>query len=60
MDIWNSVLKSGIDRDELISKSMLSPATCCLVNEDKEKTVEKAFLLLKRLAQDLKEEYKLT
>ncbi len=59
-EIWNVVLKSGIDRDELLSKSMLSPATCCLVNKDKEKTVEKAFSILKKLSYDLKEEYRLS
>ncbi len=58
-NIWKTVLKSGIDRQELLSKSMLSPATCCLVNQDKEKTVENAFSLLKKLSQQLREEYKL-
>ncbi len=58
-NIWDVVLKSGIDKDELLAKSMISPATCCLVNKDKEKTVEKAFELLKRLSTELKEEYKL-
>ncbi len=58
-NIWKTVLKSGIDRQELLSKSMFSPATCCLVNQDKEKTVENAFSLLKKLSQQLREEYKL-
>ena len=58
-DIWEVVLKSGVDRELLLSKSLLSPATCCLINKDREKTVEKAFNVLKDLSQILKEEYKL-
>lgn len=55
--IWNALEKKGIGIDQIISRSMLSPATCCLVNQDKEKTVEKAFLLTKRLSQNLREHY---
>jgi hypothetical protein len=36
---------------------MLSPATCCLVNPDAEKTVEKAFSVVNELSQRLKEKY---
>lgn len=57
-DIWEVVLKSGIEKDELLSNSMLSPATCCLVNPDKEKTVERAFSVLKTLSEKLREEFK--
>ncbi len=56
-DIWTSLDKKGIDRDFLLSKSMISPATCCLVNPDKEKTVEKAFEMVKRLSGKLREKY---
>jgi hypothetical protein len=38
--IWSG---KGIDRELLLSRAMLSPATCCLVNPDREKTVERAF-----------------
>jgi hypothetical protein len=37
---------------------MLSPATCCLVNPDKEGTVERAFGSLNRMAEVLKEKYR--
>ena len=43
IDLWDRLAAKGIDRDFLLSRSMLSPATCCLINPDKEKTVEKAF-----------------
>ncbi len=49
---------SGIKDDELISNSLISPATCCLINQDRDKTVEKAFNLLRKLSELLKEEYK--
>jgi hypothetical protein len=38
---------------------MLSPATCCLVNPDKEKTVEKAFESVKLLSHQLRKEYRI-
>ena len=43
----------------LLSRSLLSPATCCLVNPDGEKTVEKAFQTVKELSARLREKYKL-
>ncbi len=58
--IWQILDRKGIDRDFLLSRSLLSPATCCLVNPDKEKTVEKAFKMISRLSERLREKYKLT
>jgi len=55
--IWNSLANKGIDREILISRSLISPATCCLVNPDGEKTVEKAFRIVKELSRLLQEEY---
>ncbi len=40
-------------------RSLLSPATCCLVNPDAEKTVEKAFQMVKDLSATLREKFKL-
>jgi len=57
--IWKALAKKGISLDLILDKSMLSPATCCLVNQDKEKTVEKAFRLTNMLSQNLREYYKL-
>lgn len=57
--IWDVLIKSGIDLEFLLSRSLLSPATCCLVNPDGEKTVEKAFKSIKQLSETLREEYKL-
>ena len=58
-DIWDVLAKSGIDKEYLLSKSLLSPATCCLVNPDKEKTVEKAFKAVKELGDKLRKKYNL-
>jgi len=59
-EIWQILDRKGIDQDFLLSRSLLSPATCCLVNSDKEKTVEKAFKMVNRLSEKLREKYKLT
>lgn len=58
-EMWFSLEKKGIDLELLLSQSMLSPATCCLVNPDGEKTVEKAFKIIRRLSERLREKYHL-
>jgi hypothetical protein len=57
--LWASLDRQGIDRDFLLSRSMLSPATCCLVNPDLEKTVEAAFAVTKALSTRLRDRFKL-
>ncbi|MCP3941544.1 MAG: hypothetical protein GY710_08695 [Desulfobacteraceae bacterium] len=57
--LWKALTKKGIPMEQILSQSLISPATCCLVNQDKEKTVEKAFRLTQRLSENLREEYKL-
>ncbi|MCF8039266.1 MAG: hypothetical protein K9K79_08105 [Desulfohalobiaceae bacterium] len=56
-NVWTKLYAKGIDRDLLFSRSLLSPATCCLVNPDLEKTVEKGFLAVKRLSEMLRTDY---
>ena len=58
-EIWTALDKRGIDRDFLFSRSMLSPATCCLVNPDGEKTVEQAFEVTRGLSLRLREKFAL-
>jgi hypothetical protein len=55
--IWKTLQAKGIDREQLVVQGMISPATCCLVNPDKERTVERAFAAVTRMAQLLKENY---
>jgi hypothetical protein len=38
-NVWKILWSKGIDGEQMIERSMLSPATCCLVNPDKERTV---------------------
>jgi hypothetical protein len=56
-NVWKILCSKGVDRERLIARSMLSPATCCLVNPDKERTVERAFAAVKQMANVLKTKY---
>jgi len=53
--LWDNLGRKGIDREFLLSRSLLSPATCCLINPDGDVTVEKAFKLIKDLSERLRE-----
>ena len=57
--VWQILGKKGIDIEHLLTRSLLSPATCCLVNPDKEKTVEKAFEFVNQLSAEIKERHRL-
>ena len=57
--VWDVLSRKGIDTAQLLHRSMLSPATCCLVNPDREKTVEKAFASVQVLSKQLQEKYQL-
>jgi hypothetical protein len=57
--VWTRLHHKGIDREFLLSRSLLSPATCCLVNPDGEKTVEKAFKAIGQISQSLRDKYRL-
>lgn len=54
IEMWAYLDRKGIDRNFLMSRSMLSPATCCLVNPDIERTVEKAFNMVNQLSTRLR------
>lgn len=55
--VWKILWSKGVDRDQMMAKSMLSPATCCLINPDKERTVERAFSSVKKISDMLREKY---
>ena len=42
----------------MIRASMLSPATCCLVNPDRHATVDQAFAAVNKMAVELREKYR--
>jgi hypothetical protein len=56
---WRILERNGVDRHLLLSQSMLSPATCCLVNPDGIQTVEEAFARVKALSETLRERFAL-
>ncbi len=55
--IWSKLESQGLDRHLLIARSMLSPATCCLVNPDGTQTVDSAFETVKRVSKQLRDKY---
>jgi len=56
--VWNILHKKGVDIDQLVEQGMLSPATCCLINRDGEKTVEQAFRVIRDLSHILRKRYR--
>jgi hypothetical protein len=56
-NVWGVLQEKGIDFDLLLSRSLLSPATCCLVNPDREKTVEKAFERIREISMRMRDHY---
>jgi hypothetical protein len=57
---WEDLSRKGVDSKRLLRQSLLAPATCNLLNPDKEKTVEKAFEVLKELSGKIREKYHLS
>lgn len=57
--IWEALDKKGIPMEQLLAQGLISPATCCLVNQDGTQTVEKAFRMTQALSEELREHYKL-
>ncbi len=55
--VWKQLAAKGIDMDQLLAQSQISPATCCLINPDLEKTVEKGFAMVKKLAEQLRNKW---
>jgi hypothetical protein len=55
--VWRHLTRKGIDMAQIVRQGMLSPATCCLVNPDREATVEKAFESILKLSELLRERY---
>jgi hypothetical protein len=59
-DLWRSLERKGVDREMLLRQSLLSPATCCLVNPDITGTVETAFSRVRDLSRRLRRDYGLS
>ncbi len=59
LNLWDVLARKGIDTKQLVAQSLLSPATCCLVNPDGTVTVEKAFEAIRLLSRRLRERFRL-
>jgi hypothetical protein len=57
---WDDLSRKGVNQSKLLHQSLLAPATCNLLNPDKERTVEKAFEVLRELSRKIREKYLLT
>lgn len=57
--VWEFLCQKGLDRELLLEKGLLSPATCCLVNPDDGRIVEKAFETTNFISSHLREKYQL-
>jgi hypothetical protein len=55
--MWKVLEKKCVDRELIVQNSLLSPATCNLLNPDKTVTVEKSFELLASVSSYLKEKF---
>ena len=56
-NVWRVLWGKGVDKGRMIARSLISPATCCLVNPDRERTVERAFVTVSRMSNVLKTKY---
>ena len=56
-NLWQELKKEGFDLQQILSQSILTPATCALLNPDEFKTVEDAYVWLKALSTKLREKY---
>jgi len=57
--VWSVLGSRGVDIPQMLNSSLISPATCCLVNPDREKTVEKAFAFVRELSAMLRAKHDL-
>ena len=56
-NLWQELKKEGFDLQHILSQSILTPATCALLNPDEFKTVEDAYGWLKKLSTQLRSKY---
>lgn len=47
--LWGEVSREGLGREAVAGRSLITPATCCLVNPDLTATVERAFGMVKEV-----------
>ena len=55
-ELWSHLERGGIPRKQILGQAWFAPARCCLINPDREATVERSFKVLKEVAAHFKEE----
>ncbi|WP_366924173.1 hypothetical protein MFMK1_001126 [Metallumcola ferriviriculae] len=56
--LWdNATAKTDLTLEEIISRSWLAPARCCLINSDGTQSVDRSFDMLKEISAKLKTKY---
>jgi hypothetical protein len=55
--LWGELEKTGFDLGQLMSQSILMPATCALMNPDGFTTVENAYAYLNKISRQLQAKY---
>lgn len=58
-ETWTALGRAGVDQEQLLAQSLITPATCCLINPDREKTVARAYAWVQDLSHRLREKYRL-
>jgi hypothetical protein len=48
--LWKKLAARGVDGERLLAQSMITPATCCLVNPDLTATVERSFATVRAVS----------
>ncbi len=54
-ELWQHLEKDGIPREQILRQAWFAPSRCCLINPDREVTVERSFRMLKKVASHFKE-----
>ncbi|WP_027365802.1 uroporphyrinogen decarboxylase/cobalamine-independent methonine synthase family protein [Desulfotruncus alcoholivorax] len=56
-EYWSYLSGKGIPMEMILDRAWLAPARCCLVNMDGAVTVERAFTVVRQVADSLKDKY---
>jgi len=57
VSLWEGLAERGVDPELVFSRSLITPATCCLVNPDLTVTVERSFGLVSELSRELRSRF---
>lgn len=57
--MWDYLAAKGIEKGKLLEQSLLTPSSCCMVNNDEGKTVEESFQVLRLLSKRIRDKYDL-